>query len=108
MLISRREPTRTSENATVHGILKIGCAEGPRGWGCEARFFGKIGAAPSPAVAASARQNLGKVERFGVGQLLDLLAATKAVGDHDCGWRRGLHGREKILVGDDLRHFEFI
>ena len=54
------------------------------------------------------RQNLGEVERFGVGQLVDLLAATEAVGNHNRSWRRGLNGWEQFLVGNGLRHFEFI
>ena len=54
------------------------------------------------------RQNLGKVERFGVSQLVDLLAATEAIGNHNRGWPRGLNCREQALVGDRLRHFEFI
>ena len=39
------------------------------------------------------RQNLGKMERFGVGQLIDLLAATEAVGNHYRSWPRGLNCR---------------
>src|SRR5271169_1844179 len=62
----------------------------------------------SLAAAAGVRQNLGKVKRFGVGQLLDLLAATEAVSNHNRGWRCGLNGRKQVLVGNSLRHFEFI
>jgi hypothetical protein len=54
------------------------------------------------------RQNLGKVERFDVSQLVELLAATEAVGNHNRGWPRGLNSREKGLVGDGLRHLEFV
>ncbi len=41
-------------------------------------------------------------------QLVDLLAATEAIGNHNRGWRHGLDGREQALVGDGLRHFEFV
>jgi len=48
------------------------------------------------------------VERFGVSQLVDLLAATEAIGNHNRGWPRGLNSREQALVGNGLRHLEFI
>ena len=48
----------------------------------------------SSAAAAGARQNFSKVERFDVGQLVDLLAATEAVGDHDRRLARRIERRE--------------
>jgi len=43
-----------------------------------------------------------------VSQLVELLTATEAVGNHDGGWPRGLNGREQVLVGDGLRHLELV
>src|SRR5208337_469895 len=100
--------SRTCAERKRTGLLDIGCAEGPGGWGYEADLPAKMGATQSPAAAAGVRQNLCKVERFDVRQLVKLLAATESIGNHNRGWPSGLNGREQVLVGDGLRHLEFI
>jgi hypothetical protein len=40
-------------------------------------------------------------------ELVDLLAATEAVGDDDRGWPRGSNRREQALIRDGLRDLEF-
>jgi hypothetical protein len=62
----------------------------------------------SPRTAAGASKNLGEMEGLHVSKLIDLLAATEAVGNYDRSWPGGLNGREQFLLGDDTRDLEFI
>ena len=39
--------------------------------------------------------------------MLDLLAATEAIGNQNRGRAGGLHGGEQTLIGDGLRDFKF-
>ena len=63
-------------------------------------------AANSPAAAASARQHFGKMYRLPVRELGDLLAATEAIGDENCGRWSGFNRGQQTLRGDGLRNFK--
>ena len=61
-----------------------------------------VGAGSISAAAAGGGENLGDVERLGVRELVDLLAATEAVGDDDRGWAGGFNRWKQALVGNGL------
>ena len=60
------------------------------------------------AAATGACQNFSEVEGPDVGELIDLLAATEAIGDDDGGWGGGLESGKQAIVRDGLRDLEFI
>lgn len=60
------------------------------------------------AATAFTSKNLCEVERLGLGELVNLLAATEAVSDHDGGRTGSLDGRKQALVSDGLRNFELV
>ena len=52
------------------------------------------------AAAAVARENFSEVKGFGMGELVNLLAATEAVGYDDGGGSGGADGRQQAVFGD--------
>ena len=68
----------------------------------------RAGSQGSSAAAAGARQDFSEVEGLDVGELIDLLAATEAVGDDDGGGAGGLDGGKQAVVGDGPRDLEFV
>ena len=60
------------------------------------------------AAAAVAREDFSEVQRAGVAELMNLFAATEAIGDDDGGGSGGADGGQQTVLRDGFRDFEFV
>ena len=69
-------------------------------------FF--VSAADVKVLVAAGCESFGEVDGLLVAELVDLLAATEAVGDDEGAGRGGVDGGEQVMVGDGFGDFELV